>query len=221
MLPFPKTQLKQFFSLLFEGLIKNGARKIKIKSYPGDLKLEYEIIFERSETSCVSVPVKAESSHDFPGSLVLYQTADRMKFKFFCKPGLIKLEFKLRDEPSKKPDVSAFAGKKVLVYEKDPQISNFFNGIFKYVGVDSRIINKPCELKEILESGTEKFDKAILDISAYPVLKSLDKNVKLPEITITSAWGPLLDVENLHSECISRIILKPFTIEEIMGLLEQ
>ncbi|MCE1247888.1 MAG: hypothetical protein LWY06_14695 [Firmicutes bacterium] len=220
MLPFPKIQLKQFFTLLFESLIKNGAKKISVKSGMNDLKMEYDISYEKTGSECVSIPLNAESSADFPGCLVLHQTADRLKFKFHCKPGLIKVEFKLRDEPLRKPDVSSFAGKKVLVYEKDPQISGFFNSIFRYLNVESMVISEACRLKEILESGSEKFDIAILDIGAYPVLKSLNGAEGLPEIAITSSWGPLLDLERLDGEFIKRIVLKPFTIEEIIGLLE-
>ncbi|MCD4782783.1 MAG: hypothetical protein K8T10_03015 [Candidatus Eremiobacteraeota bacterium] len=211
---FPKTHLKQFFSMIFAGLLKKKIDLIKIKGKREDEGFIIEMEYSRISQAESKLPVNSKTSSDFPESLILHNLSSRLGFNLILKPGKIRLIF--RHDKNKDYDIVKLQGNKVLLFERNPSVLRMFHMFFNTFGIDAKEIETLPDLEEVMKNRISDYDCLLLDVSAYPVIEKLSLPDDHPPIILTSAWGEYLDIKSIDEKKINRILPKPFNFENIL-----
>ena len=214
-----KVQFKQFFMMVFDRFLKAGANKIEVKGEMNNKNISFMISGFKYSRQKEGMPLNLESSTDFPESPILYSLADQLDLKFSVFPGTVKIDLHMSKTDEEPPVITGFENNRVLLFENDEGVLEMFRWIFQRLGIKGEVIKDIDILHEKLNEDLSVYDRIILDISAYPILKNIKLPRNHPPVTISSAWGPLLDMTALEKEMIDRILLKPFNLKDLVRIL--
>lgn len=215
---FPKIHLRQFFSMIFLGLLKKKIDLIKIKGKRENEGFIVDVEYGRTSQVESKLPIKLSTSPEFPGSLILHNLSSLLGCNFILKPGKIIIIF--RPDKNKDYDISILQDNKILLFEKSPFVLKMLHTFFNTFGIDFEEIESLPDLEEVIKNRITEFDYLLLDVSAYPTIEMSTLPEDHPPIILISAWGEYLDIESIDERKIDRILPKPFNFEDIMEIFD-
>ncbi len=216
----PKVQFKQFFMMIFDRMMKLGRDTITLSGESRNDKIYFEITGGKLEEGYDSMPLIAESSDDFPDCTILFCLANQLGLVFEILPDRVKIELDLSHEEQEMPKLRDFAEKKVFVYECDSTVSGMLKVIFNKMGVQAKITDSLQDVSDLLENDSQEYERILLDLPAYSLLKKANPDVKRPLIVLTSSWGPLLNMPAIDEKLVNSILLKPFNVGDLIRILQ-
>lgn len=216
----PKVQFKQFFMMIFDRLIKLGRDVITVSGESENDIIFFEIKADKSGEDSGSMPLILENSDDFPECTILFCLADQLGLNFEILPDRVKVKLRLDHEEPEALKLKDFNGKKVFVYESDNTVSGMLKCMFEKLGVRAEITDSLQDVSNLLEENSSEYEKILLDLPAYSLVKKANRKLKHPSIVLTSSWGSLLDIPSIDEKLINAILLKPFNMEDLIRILQ-
>lgn len=216
----PKVQFKQFFMMIFDRLMKLGRDVITVSGESQDEKIFFSITGSKTGEEVGAMPLILESFDDFPSCTILFCLANQLGLNFEILPDRVKVEMDLTHKEQEVPKLRDFEGKKVFVFESDRTVSGMLNSMFKKMGIHAEITGDLKDVRKLSEGDSSQYDRILLDLPAYPILKEIAGELKNPSVVLTSAWGPLMDMPSIDEKIVNAILLKPFNVGDLVRILQ-
>jgi CheY-like chemotaxis protein len=122
------------------------------------------------------------------------------------------------------PTISSQGHQKVLIVDDDPLISQSIRHLLKLMDLESRVASQWAEAMDALER--EKPDLVLLDmrmpnVDGPTLLEFIrESGYDVPVVVVSASLGEV-DLDRLRELGVKRFVPKPFSIEQLRGIIEE
>ena len=122
------------------------------------------------------------------------------------------------------PTISSQGHQKVLIVDDDPLISQTIRHLLKLMDLESRVASQWAEAMDALER--DKPDLVLLDmrmpnVDGPTLLEFIRENgYDVPVVVVSASLGEV-DLDHLRELGVKRFVPKPFSIEQLRGIIEE